>query len=290
MAHSTNRRLVRNIVTVAVLLATVAAFAYYIQGHPETVGQLRRLPLATFLGLLALYVVFMATLAWIQRATLLLCDITLPGRESFLLTAYSSIINFFGPLQSGPAFRAAYLKRRHNVNLKKYTVATLAYYGLFASFSGLFILTYFFGLWALLGITVAVLAIPLILARPNLLPARFRNLQLRHIGQLASATLAQVVMMAVIFYVELNSLGNHVGKVATLIYTGAANFALFVSVTPGAIGFRETFVSFTQGLHYIASNQIVTASLIDRGTYIIFLAVLAAVVFGLHAADRFKKD
>ncbi len=285
-----SRKLLRSLLAASVLIVTTAAFAYYLSHHPEAIGQLRQLPPMTLVTLLLLYCLFLVALTWIQRATLALCDITLGRKESLLLVMYSSIINFFGPLQSGPAFRAAYLKRRHNVKLKNYTLATLLYYVFYAIFSGLFIMTYFVGLWGLLAIIAVIALTPLLLRNPRFMPARFHNLRLEHIGQLAAATLAQVSTLAVIFYVELSSVGRHIAAIPALIYTGAANFALFVSVTPGAIGFRESFLVFSQRLHHIVNDQIVSASLIDRGIYVVFLGLLALFVFGLHAQNYLKPD
>ncbi len=277
------RKNLRPAVTATVLVVTIVVFTYYLGRHPEALRQLGNLSLAKLAELLGLYGVFLITLVWIQRATLSLCDITLGRKESMLLVMYSSIVNFFGPLQSGPAFRAIYLKRKHGVKLKNYTVATLVYYAFFAGFSGLFLLTYFMGTWALGGIILAIGLTPLVLRCRQLIPARFQNLKLEHIGNLAMATLAQVSTVAVIFYVELGSFGQHISAVPALIYSGAANFALFVSLTPGAIGFRESFLLFSQHLHHISSDQIVTASLIDRGVYVLFLGILVVITASLHA-------
>jgi uncharacterized membrane protein YbhN (UPF0104 family) len=161
----------------------------------------------------------------------------------------------------------------------------LFYYGFYAGFSAIFLMTYFIGIWALAAVVVAFAAVPVILRSPKLLPERFRGLKLQHIGTLAVGTLAQVSILAVIFYIELGSLGRHIAAVPALIYTGAANFALFVSVTPGAIGFRESFVLFTEKLHHIPQVQVISASLIDRGVYVLFLGILAVIVFGFHAKD-----
>lgn len=283
-----NKKRLKQLLAVLILVATVIAFVLYVRNHPETLRQLGKLPLTTFGLLLLLYGVFLGTLIWIQRATLSLCDISLERKENLLLVMYSSIINFFGPLQSGPAFRAAYLKKRHNVSLKNYTLATILQYAFYAAFSGLFMLTYFTGLWGLLGILFVIALTPILFRKPGLIPARFQKLKLEHVSSLAAAVLAQVSTFAVIFYVELNSLGEHVGTVPSLIYTGAANFALFVSVTPAAIGFRESFVIFTQQLHHITNPQIVTASLIDRGVYVLFLGVLIVIASSLHANQYLK--
>lgn len=287
------KKYLRPVLAGSIVILTVGVFAWYVSKHPEIINQLTRTPPGTIAAVLGLYVVFMGCLAWIQRATLELCDIKLGRKESLLLMSYSSIINFFGPLQSGPAFRAAYLKRKHNVRLKQYGVATLMYYGFYALFSALFIAAYFIGIWALVLIILTVAIVPILLrsaAIVRLIPARFRNLKLASIGHLAAATLAQVTTLAVIFYIELNAIAEEtVSVLSTLIYTGAANFALFVSITPGAIGFREAFLVFTQSLHGIANSVIVGANLIDRSVYIVFLGLLSIFVFGLHAGDLLKK-
>jgi uncharacterized membrane protein YbhN (UPF0104 family) len=155
----------------------------------------------------------------------------------------------------------------------------------------LFIATYFIGIWALLLIILAVACTPFALRNPVLLtlvPARFRSLKLEYVGQLAVATLAQVCTLAAIFYVELHSISEKVALVPSLIYTGAANFALFVSITPGAIGFREAFLTLTRHFHGISTDLIVAANLLDRSVYLIFMALLALVVFGLHTGNYLK--
>jgi uncharacterized membrane protein YbhN (UPF0104 family) len=73
-----------------------------------------------------------------------------------------------------------------------------------------------------------------------------------------------------------------------LSYTGAANLALFVSLTPGAIGFRESFLYFSQSLHHITTAQILSANLIDRAVYVIFLLLLLLVVLIMHVGKRLR--
>lgn len=279
------KKMLRSILAVVVVLLTIVVFAAYIARHPEILQALRHTPLPTIGLIFGLYLIFMGTLVWIQRATLDLCDVTLGRKESTLLMMYSSVINFFGPLQSGPAFRAAYLKAKHNVNLKKYTLATLLYYGFYALFSGLLLLSFFVGWWIVPCVIAILLAAPLMVRIP-----RFKQLNVHKIRNLALASLAQVAVWSIIFYVELHSLQPQVSFLQALAYTGAANFALFVSLTPGAIGFRESFLVFSQELHHIGNATIAAASVLDRSIYIVFLLGLAAFIFGSHANDYLKKQ
>jgi len=279
---------IKQAAAVLVLAVTIAVFVRYTAQHPEILRQLASIPLHIVALLLALYAVFQATLVWIQRETLKLCNISLGRKESTLLVMYSAIINFFGPLQSGPAFRAAYLKRKYNINLKQYTLATLMYYFFYALFSGVFLLTYFMEFWAL-GLIIVMFA-SLLLLKTTLFETVTKRYVFKttHVFNLASATLAQVSILAVIFHVGLQSIGQSVQVISTLIYTAAANFALFVSLTPGAIGFREAFLVFTGNLHHIPNQSIVSANLVDRGVYILFLGILVVITTVLHAGSYLR--
>jgi uncharacterized membrane protein YbhN (UPF0104 family) len=95
-------------------------------------------------------------------------------------------------------------------------------------------------------------------------------------------------MVVIIYYTELRSL-SHVSFGQALIYAGAADFALFVSLTPGAIGFRESFLLFSRDLHHIGSGTIAAASLIDRAIYIILLGILFVIALSFHAKSFLTK-
>jgi uncharacterized membrane protein YbhN (UPF0104 family) len=71
-----------------------------------------------------------------------------------------------------------------------------------------------------------------------------------------------------------------------ITYTGAANFSLFVALTPGAIGIRESFLLFTKRLNHLSNANILTASIIDRSIFLIFLGVLFIVGIILHSKNK----
>lgn len=284
-----NARIWRPIVAVSIVCATLALFVHYFASHAALRQQLRQTSPLTLVLIMALYLAFVGSLALINIATLRLCRIELKGRESLLLTIYSTIINFFGPLQSGPAFRALYLSRKYGVKLKQYSLATAAYYLLYAFFSGLLLVSGLLGWWLLLLVAIVV-SVAFGLQRSNWpVLRRLKELDLSSWYLLAGATFLQMVVLATIYYVELQAVLPSVQLKQALVYSGAANFALFVSLTPGAIGFRESFLLFSQQLHHVSNSVIVVANTLDRGVYIVLLLVLTLVMFGTHAADRFKK-
>ena len=107
--------------------------------------------------------------------------------------------------------------------------------------------------------------------------------------RLVFLTLAQATTQAIIYGIELHSLhpiGFTIKRVIS--YTGAANFSLFVSLTPGAIGFREAFLEFSQKLHHFTTASILAANIIDRGVFLIFLGILFIIMLATHAKNKLK--
>jgi uncharacterized membrane protein YbhN (UPF0104 family) len=272
----------RPIAAIIILLTTVAIFIDYFATHPAVRHQLHRTSPATLGLILLLYFCTVAALAMINAATLRLCKIRMDTSESLLLTSYSSVVNFFGPLQSGPAFRAVYLKKKYGLKIKNYTIATFMYYFFFAVISGLFLLSSLLKWW-LVPLALAGIIVMFALRRERWVGSRLSKLDLTAWYYLAGATFLQLSLVAAIYFIELRSVapGTHMSQ--AIVYAGAANFALFVSLTPGAIGFRESFLVFSQRLHHISNSTIVAANILDRAMYIVLLLIMAVFIFGTHA-------
>jgi uncharacterized membrane protein YbhN (UPF0104 family) len=277
----------KQIAAATVLIFTAAAFIYYFVNHPEVGKLLGGIPPLTLGILLLLYIATVGALILVFTATLRLCKLHIKSDEIAILTAYSSVINFFGPLQSGPAFRAVYLFKKYKLNLKSYAMATLVYYFFFGFFSGLFLISGWLGWWTLGLFAIGAGGTYLAVGSRWIAP-RLRNLDLRGWYYLAAATLIQVSLMAVIYTVELRAISPGIGVGQAIVYTGAANLALFVSLTPGAIGFREAFLLFSQQLHNISPAVIVATNILDRALYITLMLLLAVFIFGSQANKRFK--
>ena len=282
------RKYVRPIATVTVLVLTIFAFAHYFATHENVRTQLRNTPFSTLALIFVLYLGTIAALGLVLIATLRLCKLKVETGESLLVTAYSAVINFFGPLQSGPAFRAVYLKKKYDLNLKKYAGATLVYYFFYGAFSVVFLLSGVLKWWL---VPLGVLAVLVTVVGRQVAPVKKRltGLDLHGWYFLALATLLQVVLIATIYYTELHSVMPDVSVSQAVIYTGAANLAMFVSITPGAIGFRETFLVFSHNLHHISNNVIVTANILDRAMYIIVLFALGLFIFSTHAKRQLER-
>ncbi len=285
------KKKLRTVLAIAIIVATVTAFVYYIKNHPDTLESLRRVSPLAVAALLALYAVGFLAYVIITRASLWIYGKTLSRQENILFNAYSSLINFFGPGQSGPIFRGAYLKKRHNLGIKQFTFTMLLYLGFFAVINAFLAFAGSRPWWqtALLMVFVGVAG--------ALFVRRYKKrshiemgsgFNLFNVGLIFAGTLLQVATFCVIYGIELNQAGANASIGQIMSYTGVANFSLYVALTPGAIGIREGFLVFSQNLHQIDSTTIVAANILDRGVYLVFLGLLFILVLALHARDKLQ--
>jgi uncharacterized membrane protein YbhN (UPF0104 family) len=282
----------RAIAGIFVLITSAVLFTVYAIQHPDLISQVGKIGIGNALIVLLLYFGFIITTSVILTINVKMCRSDIERREGFLLTAYSTIVNFFGPLQSGPGFRAVYLKKRLNIKLRDYGIVTIFSYLFFAFFSGILLLSALLSWQLLLALAaVGVTAIALLWHFRKRFP-RIKEFSASHKTKLfialAIATIVQIVLNAAIYYIELHSVDPNVTIGQAFIYTGAANFALFAALTPGSIGIREGFLLFSQSLHGIDANTVLAASVIDRALYFIFLGLLFLLVTSMHAQKKLK--
>jgi uncharacterized membrane protein YbhN (UPF0104 family) len=289
------RRKLKLILGPVIVLATLVAFGWYLHKHPAIVDQLQQTPPLLILGLFICFAGVQVALIGVLTASLMLFQKHMGIQENFLLNAYSSLVNFFGPGQSGPGFRAAYLKVRHEVKIKQYLFATLLYYVFYAIYSGLLLSVASRAWWQTVLLTIAISGvcygfISYFMSRNRgILPQRMpRSTFAQILLVMGAATLLQMLCTFAFYYLELHSLDSTITLKQVLAYTGAANFALFVSITPGAIGIREAFLLFSQSLHNIPSDIIIAANVLDRAAYVAFLGVLFIVVLVMHVGAKLQ--
>lgn len=278
----------RSLAAITILVLTVVVFVVYFVNHPEVWDELGQIPRTTLFIILGLYLIFVGSLALVNTATLRLCRYKMKASESLLLTMYSSVINFFGPLQSGPAFRAIYVNQKHGVKIKDYTIASFVYYFFYALFSIILLFSGVLKWWITPFAIVLLVAIFYMKFKKNKYLGRLSLLSLSNWPYMAAATFAQIFVLLMIFWIELTAVSPGIQFSQVAIYTGAANLALFVSLTPGAIGFREAFLVFTQKLHHIDNATIVAANTLDRAIYVLMLLILSGVIIITHAGKKLR--
>lgn len=279
----------KRIASILVLILTAVLFAYYIRTHPQLITNIKSLSLATIFVILIFYSLVVLTNAAILHWSVQICGKFIHKVESMLLTSYSTLVNFFGPLQSGPGFRAIYLKNKHGVTIKSYGIATILYYAAFGIFS---LLMVSYGLEPMLALLAFVLLLAATIVGCVYLSRKYPELLKNpsQIVKIVAMTALQILCTTTIYYLELRTVNRHISLSQAFVYTGAANLALFVSLTPGAIGFRESFLLFSERLHHINTHDVLAASVIDRSVYFVFLGFLFLATTAFHAKDKLKKS
>lgn len=276
-----------------IIIATILVFIRFVRNNPEVWWRLQDTSVLTLALVLFGYTAMTGLLAFLYKVMTDICNVRIAATENLLLTMYSSVVNFFGPLQSGPGFRLVYLKKKYHINIPAYIGLSLLYYICFAVVSGLMLLSGVFGWWVLLAAVVLPALIYKALPRvtKTQLARKFipGQLPLRALGLLMLLSILQVFVVALIYFAELSSVTKGVSFSQAIVYTGAANFALFVSLTPGALGFRESFLYFARDLHHINESNIVAANILDRGIYVVFLAILFVIILSVHGQKKFSR-
>lgn len=269
----------RKLLGIVVIVTTLLLLLWYVSTHPAIIENITKISLRDIVYLTLLYSILIAVNIAIVYVTVRLCHKELSLKNSTFLSIYSSIINFFGPLQSGPGARAVYLKAKFNLRIRDYTLAMLFYYFAYAAISASFIFVTTLPLLTIIGIIAGIILTAYGTKRFN-----FSD-RSKYIIAIYLVTVVQVIINALVYYVELRTVSAGATLLQAFSYAGTANLSLFVSLTPGAIGIREAFLLFTQSLHGISTSFIVAAGIIDRAFYTIFLIVLLAISTLFHMKE-----
>ncbi len=281
----------KKILVVTIILVTLGVFGYYLVTHREIVETLLHLPAYLLVLLTIGYVGAIMANAFVLHTSLKLLGKKAHFADNIALTSYSSIINFFGPLQSGPGARAVYLKAKYGVRLRDFFGVTLLFYAFFAFINGIIValaIVIQFQSWTAFSIVLLGIIVVTMLGiaayrrvervRHVLHSFKFHDINTWLVGLGAALLIAATTFT---YFFELMYVSPGVSIWQVVIYTAAANLALFVSLTPGAIGFRETFLVLSTKLHGIDSATIVAANIIDRAFYIVFLLVVFLILISL---------
>ncbi len=280
------------LLSAGILLLTLGVLIYYISKHRNLLTKLAHIPVHIILLVLVLYIAWLASLVLILQAILFICRKPVSLKDNLLLNAYSLFANFFIPGQTGPALRGVYLKRKWGVRYRDYIYGMLLYYFFYGVLSVGLLLGGSRAWWQALIVVIAA-------GGAGMLCFKFLAKKLKASDEMflggfqgslymMAVTLLQSVIQVVIYYAEIHAVTGHIAVHQVITYTGAAQLALFVGLTPGAIGIRETFLIFTEKLHHISSVVIVEANVIDRGVFLVFLGLVFLFILSQHANKKLQ--
>lgn len=287
-----SKKTIRTAGSLLILIFTALVFVWYLQTHPDYVTQLLHTQPHWIVLIITSSLLAMYALNLLYDVLVRMTGKKLQPTENILLSIYSSIANFFGPLQSGPGVRAAYLKTKHKVSLRAYFLVTLLYYAAFASINAFCLLVGTRPWWQAVLASVGAAGIGYGIIRfatqKRKKEANLLHITPKLIAALLILTVIQVFFIGLRYYFALQAAGANVSIGQAISYTGAANFAVFVSITPDGVGIREAFLLFAQSIHHVSTHSIVAANIIDRATYVLFLGILFLIALSLHAKNKLQ--
>ncbi len=224
--------------------------------------------------------------------------------ESFKVSLISTLGNYFLPVGTGAGIKAVYLKKKFKVSYTDF-ISTL--YGnyiivfLIGSFIGLisliflrsnslnkqyWILLFVFSLVFSTMLYMAVFGFPkwvinktnkknkiviLISSIINGWNTIVKNRKL--IKRLILITIFNFIISAAITYLAVLSIDLHINIWALLLYTSLGVLSFLLNITPGSIGIRETIIIFSSTVIGFSVPQVLSISIIEKGTLFIVLLI-----------------
>lgn len=273
---------------VGLLVLTLIAFIYYFVQNQELFNRIGNLTWwQVLLIILGQSIVFFSNIL-VSIIFLQFIGKKLHFLDSTRITAYSSLVNFFGFLQGGVGLRGVYFKRHFGMTLKKYFGLTVIQYLFLFGISGLFVLigisfTTSLSSALLLGtLTIVFVVVAVLLFRKTRAVQKIRTklsaltqlLQARPLTMLLAVIILQLLGSLLASFTELQAIGADVSLGGLLIYTGTSQFAIVIALTPGAIGIREALLLIVQQQMHLTTQDIVLAATVDRAIYFVTLALI----------------
>ena len=271
---------------ILIVLSTFVLLYRYISNHHEISKQLGRVSLLFMAEIILLYGLVLYELVLILKFSLKIIGVKISTLENFLLNSYSLMVNFFMFGQSGPGLRALYLKTKYKVKIKLFFYLTLLYYFYYFLISlGLVALSIYNNPTTYLVI-LAVLTISFTASIK--FGKTFGFLSKKSMVYLFFITALQLITQTIIFGLELGRVSS-VSFVHLLAYSGFANLSLFASITPAGIGIRESILLLSRKFSHFSSASIVSASVIDRSVYIVYLIIILVFILVFHSSGVLRK-
>jgi|SRR3989344_6258006 len=307
------------------LIATVifiGLFVWFYATNPDAIKELASLHPAAIASIILLQFLTLVLNDLTIKTIIAKLGTKLNFSQGLFAAYISSFGNYFLPLSGGAALRAVYLKRNHNFSYKKFISMMYGMYIVSFLATSSVVLVSMAGLYVLDGLFVLSLYLLmafLFLFTLSLSSARIRvdDVILRFFGRfrlsrpfvdkankvtvgwkqltkerklvikLLSYALLNIFTRAIMYFIAFQAIGIDINFLQALIYNSIISLSLYLTVTPGSIGIRETMLLlFGTGL-FFSDTAILAVSLIDRASLILLLLGLF-VWFHFVKRERIK--
>jgi uncharacterized protein (TIRG00374 family) len=226
--------------------------------------------------------------------------------ESYYVSLISAVGNYFAPVGAGFAFRAIYLKRKHNLPYSEYISILSGNYILVfltSSILGLLALLMlgsnsspqFLTLFTIFSLMLVGALLLCMVKIPFVKVESIHNRHLRSFGKilyrivngwnkitankslmarLYTLTLANAALSFINIWLIITALHISTTFPALLLFSVLGTLSLFINITPANLGVKEAIYLFSSSVLGFSTAQILSIALIDRGVLFIVLLIL----------------
>lgn len=300
--------LFRKVAPLIVLLVFISLIMAYIWVHRSDFESLKNISIYYVLLIACFWLFAITAQGMVLRALTVDFGIDLSFREYFAISVMTNFGNIFLPMRGGAGFRAVYLKSKYNFDYS-YFVSTLAGNYLIsfniASQIGLAGMAVLFLQKGAFNPLIAIIFLVILLltswaiffppATVGFIPIKWLSIRLNHVLsgwhtmrrstktvlRLSILTLVYIILGTVITWLEFSAFqmkdgaGDPIGFLQSLIFSSIGSLSLLVSITPAALGIRETLLMFSSQFLEISPSQALAVSLLDRTVSFVVIALLA---------------
>jgi uncharacterized membrane protein YbhN (UPF0104 family) len=290
----------------AVFLACVFFIYSYVRSNLSDFTKISDISLSYVLLIGCACVAMLIVNGLFLKALTISFDIDLNFFEYFSISVITSFGNIFLPMKGGAGFRAVYLKSRHDFDYSYFvsslaanylvvfnitSVAALACLGLFYIRSGGFSLPVtlaFLGVaaptsWAILFPPPGMEWIPIgwVQERANQVMSGWRIIRKsrKTVLELCWLTALNLFLGIAVTWLEFAAFhmkdthGNGIGFLQASIFSCIGALSFLISITPAALGIKESLLMFSSQFLGISQSQALTISLLDRSVNVVVLCL-----------------
>jgi uncharacterized protein (TIRG00374 family) len=290
----------------------IGLFVYFYVSNPESLKLLSSFGVVFFVGAIAyqaivLFITDLFTKTLIEKAGTRLGFI-----DGYFSAFLSSFGNYFLPLTGGAVLRGVYLKRQHGFSYKKFISISYGSYVIsigVSSLLGIFALLILYSsqeifVTSLLLVFISMLLVTVFLSSSfanklmNLVGSTTKNTVIKKVARTLSdihegwlsivvskrlmtklvlLTLANMALRLGFFYLTFNMLGTDVSLSSVFIFNTLITLSMYLTITPGSIGIRETLLLLYSSSLGLPPEAILAASLVDRASLMVSLSSLYIV-------------
>lgn len=287
----------------------LTVFVFYFWFNKEDFRPLLTLDWQIILALLAINTVVIFINGLIFREYFKVFEKNISHFESFDLSLTSSIANLFVPMKAGAMVRAVYFKEKYGLAYSKFAGLLISTYVIqlfILSLLGSMVLVLIgfeeSRLWILRVVLLGILLMCSLLIyvkipsveklipeslKQNWLVAIFHKYFEKFLSgwsvliqnkavltNLFLLSLLNFFLIAFCHFLELKALGYKLNLVNLLVFSTISGLSFYLSITPSAIGIRESMLIIFSQVLILPAAVIINASVIDRAAiYILLFAV-----------------